>query len=286
MIFSKVPEISGSMNNAMYIRSNEKTSDGGETNTWKKIFGDEARKVNPLFDVNTKRNDLIQNSIETDDWSKYNEFQAKQHPAWYEAVDGKQVPNKIYYGNLIESKIQALKEAKASNDQENVARWEKNLQEAIVDFNNAPGIVPYVVGLNHTAGIAAENGVAEPGDDYFDSKYNSAMVLDQGKFEANMWYDNAIFKEDEALKEHVEGLVAGTFPTSSISKPEHNVESPEKVAALDEQPLSASSILNGLSEENEVSSFDVQSAFLQNFKNIQQSIKPNLQEAFDKYKYA
>ncbi|KGR76535.1 hypothetical protein [Ureibacillus sinduriensis] len=120
----------------------------------------------------------------------------------------------MYFGNLIESKISALKEAQAENDAEKIEIWSKSLEEAIIDFNNAPGIVPYVVGLNHNAQTAAENGVPEPGDDYFDSKWNSPIVADQRKFEQNMWYDNAYFAQNQELKQHVESLVAGTFPTS------------------------------------------------------------------------
>lgn len=40
------------------------------------------------------------------------------------------------------------------------------------------------------------------------------MVLSQGKFEQNMWYENPYFRENASVKQHVEELVAGTFPTS------------------------------------------------------------------------
>ncbi len=198
--------------NAMYVGT--KSGDGSQENSWKLVFGDEARKINPLFDIKVKRDELIASSIQNNDWSEYNDFEATQHPAWYEKVDGEYQPNKVYYGNLIESKISALKEAQAENDAEKIEIWSKSLEEAIIDFNKAPGIVPYVVGLNHNAQTAAENGVPEPGDDYFDSKWNSPIVADQGKFEQNMWYDNAYFAQNQELKQHIETLVAGTFPTS------------------------------------------------------------------------
>ena len=284
MIFNSLPEVRGSMNNAMYIQSNSKSSDGDASDTWKKVFGDEARKVNPLFDIHIKRNDLIQNSIKTNDWSKYNEFQSKQHPAWYEAVDGKQVPNKVYYGNLIESKIKAMKEAKASGDQENAVKWEANLKEAITDFNNAPGIVPYIVGLNHNQRTAAEFGVEEPGDEFFDSKYNSHLVTSKGKFEANMWYDNAIFKEDASLKAQVEGLVAGTFPTST-SKPAENIAA-EIITEVKDQIIPVEPELEVAKEVSETASFDLQEAYFQRLKNLQLSIKPSLNEALNKYQSA
>ncbi|WP_260838928.1 hypothetical protein [Heyndrickxia oleronia] len=251
-------------NNRMYVRSNT----GGDTNSWKMIFGDETRKVNPLFDVNVSRNNLILESIQSNDWSKYNEFEAKQHPAWYEEVDEKQVPNKIYYGNLIESKLKALQEAKMSGDQSVVKSWENNLQEAIKDFKNAPGIVPYVIGLNSNADLAATYGVEEPDGSYFNSPYNSALVNSQGKFEDNMWYDNPIFKEDTELKTHVENLVEGTFPTSKDPK----------------EP--AKPTVNTTDTDTDTSSFDIQAAFLRKLTNIQQAIKPNIQDVMDKYKYA
>ncbi|MFC7685763.1 hypothetical protein [Ureibacillus sp. GCM10028918] len=214
MRFIQSQEISGSRipTDGMYVGT--KSGDSSQESSWKLVFGDEARKINPLFDVKVKRDELIISSIQNNDWSEYNKFEAAQHPAWYEEVNGEYQPNKMYYGNLIESKINALKEAKAENDSEKIEIWSKNLKEAIINFNNAPGIVPYIVGLNHNEQTAAENGVPEPGDDFFDSKWNSSIVADQGKFEQNMWYDNAYLAQNQDLKQHVETLVAGTFPTS------------------------------------------------------------------------
>lgn len=244
-------------------------TNGNQESSWKAVFGDEARKINPLHDVNTSRNDLILDAISKNDWSDYNRFQAKQHPAWYEEVNGAFQPNKVYYGHLIESKIGALKEAQAENDQEAVETWQRSLDEAIKDFNDAPGIVPYVVGLNHTTEIAAEHGVSEPGDDYFESKWNSPLVSSQGKFEQNMWYENAIFTENQELKYRIETLVAGTSPASSdvekadepavqqVSNTEETTEEPE---------LNLDGVTTDVEEALLEEKVSIQSLYLQNLR--------------------
>lgn len=185
------------------------------TTSFKHVFGDEARKINPLHDVNNAQNNLILKAIETNDWSNYHAFEAKQHPAWYEQVNGQYVPNKMYYSSLIESNINAVYEAKLDNDQELAAIWEQNLQEMIQKFNNAPGIVPYVVGLNHRDELAEQYGVAKADKSYFDSKWNSQLVATQGKFEQNTWYENTYFAENQELKEHVAALVSEKLPQST-----------------------------------------------------------------------
>ncbi|RHW39963.1 hypothetical protein D1B33_03710 [Lysinibacillus yapensis] len=255
----------------MYIK--RESNQGSESN-WNLVFGDEARKVNPLFDVKVKRDELILSSIANEDWSDYNEFEAKQHPAWYEQVNGQYQPNKVYYGNLIESKIGALKEAQAKNDLEGIETWTKSLEEAIADFNRAPGIVPYVVGLNHTAEIAAANGVAEPSDEYFDSKWNSPLAASQGKFAQNMWYDNAYFAENQQLKEHIETLVAGSFPTSTDSAATVVAESKED------------SIQSIITEQQENSESSLQDISFQNvlLHNLKFAYKPSLNLVEELYK--
>ncbi|KGR76536.1 hypothetical protein [Ureibacillus sinduriensis] len=70
----------------MYVGA--KSGNGSQEGSWKLVFGDEARKINPLFDIKVKRDELIASSIQNDDWSEYNNFEATQHPAWYEKVDG------------------------------------------------------------------------------------------------------------------------------------------------------------------------------------------------------
>jgi hypothetical protein len=251
-------------NNGMYVRRNNGGSAGSQEGSWKMVFDDEARKINPLFDVKIKRNELILNAIQNNDWKDYNRFQAKQHPAWYEHVDGEFQPNKVYYGSLIESKINALKEAKAAGNDEEVQVWEKSLQEAIADFNKAPGIVPYVVGLNHTADLAEEHGVSQPGEEYFDSRWNSSLVSSQGKFEQNMWYDNAYFADNPEVKQHVEDLVADTFPVSGDN------QQSIKQAGLSEEASGVSA-----DESSSLAEPGLGAAFLQNSVKMMQSYKPS-----------
>lgn len=68
----------------MSVRESSSTSE----DSWRKVWGKEAAAVNPLAAVNHGRNGLILESIRTNDWSKYHNFQTKQHPAWYDKVDG------------------------------------------------------------------------------------------------------------------------------------------------------------------------------------------------------
>lgn len=254
-----------------FVRTNNDGPNSKQEGTWKAVFDDEARKINPLHDVNNHRNDLILESIQNDDWSEYNEFQAKQHPAWYEQVGGQFVPNKSYYGSLLSSKMKALKEAEISNNQAEIEKWTANVQEAINDFNHAPGVVPYVVGLNHTAQLANQYGVAQADDAYFDSKWNSPTVASDGKFKQNMWYDNAYIAENTELKSHLETLVAGTFPTSKDVNSNVNVatetvdQQPEKI---EDENVEQTSIVETVNREvttgnDEVS---VQQVFLHNLK--------------------
>ncbi|GLB60230.1 hypothetical protein [Cytobacillus sp. NCCP-133] len=262
-------------NNGMLVRTNNAGPSGTLESSWKLIFDDEARKVNPLFDIKIKRNDLIMESIRSDDWTRYHEFQAKQHPAWYEQVDGRPVQNKIYYGNLIESKIRSLQEAKASADQGEILKWEKSLEEAINDFNHAPGIVPYIVGLNHTSELASRYGVPEPGDEYFDSKWNSSLVLSQGKFEQNMWHENPYFQENASAKQHVEELAAGTFPTS-IDK-----ASEAKSSFIEENSLDQNLLSENQLDGNSVS---LQTMFFTSVSQISKAYKPSFTLVKERYR--
>ncbi|SER70702.1 hypothetical protein SAMN04487944_108123 [Gracilibacillus ureilyticus] len=303
-------------NNGMYVQSNKKGSGDVSTsavNEWKMVFGDEARKINPLFDVKIQRNELIQSSIAQDDWSAYNAFEATQHPAWYEEVNGVFEKNKIYYGNLIESKLRAIKDAEAEGDQEKVELWENSLNEAIQDFNNAPGIVPYVVGLNHNEKVANEYGVEEPADDFFASPYNASIVLNQGKFESNQWFENAIFEEDPELKVHIENLVADKSSVTEEAVTEGTQETDNEVQLATEetqveadQQTVASSIVNEadntvtsslVDETNEtdktVTSSIIEEANKENtelslhqflWNNVKDSIKPDIMEVMNKYK--
>lgn len=53
----------------------------------------------------------------------------------------------------------------------------------IADCKAAPGIVPYVIGLNHREDMAKENGVEQVPLSYFNSKWNNPNEFLHGTFE-------------------------------------------------------------------------------------------------------
>jgi len=103
---------------SMQVKDGKSTSDDG----WRKVWGKEAAAINPLAAVNQGRNSLILEAVRTNDWSDYHNFQAKQHPAWYDNVGGVMKQNKLYYGNLIDVQYSSLKEAVQSGDKAEIAR--------------------------------------------------------------------------------------------------------------------------------------------------------------------
>ncbi|MCK6206057.1 hypothetical protein KZX50_11445 [Bacillus infantis] len=48
--------------------------------------------------------------------------------------------------------------------------------------------------------------------------WNSSIVSSQGKFEQNMWCVYAYFADKAEVKQHVEKLIADTFPVSGAKK--------------------------------------------------------------------
>lgn len=148
-----------------------------------------------FYAVNANRQELIQYAIKTGDWYPYRALEAKSSPAYFEIIDGKHEYNKVYYGHLIEStsmsyrsKITEINTSSLSEDErkaklEEIEKEHKRfMKEYVAKFNDAPGIVPYVIGLNHTDAEAKENGVERPFDGYFDSKWNYPTVMSEGKF--------------------------------------------------------------------------------------------------------
>lgn len=115
---------------SMQVRDAGSTSD----DAWRKVWGKEAAAINPLAAVNHGRNNLILESIRTNDWSDYHNFQAKQHPAWYDKINGEFKQNKMYYGNLIDGQHRSLKEAIQSGDQTEIVKRQGRLDELIADF--------------------------------------------------------------------------------------------------------------------------------------------------------
>ncbi|QTB28861.1 hypothetical protein [Lysinibacillus sphaericus] len=148
----------------------------------------EALKALNVYAVNANRQELIQYGIRTNDWQPYYAFEAQKTPAYFDLVDGKYEYNKTFWGNQIENTLKNMKEKLADNwgNEEKRAEIEADMKAYIKKqatiFNEAPGMVPYVIGLNHTATLAKENGVAEVAKDYFDSKYNHPDVMTKGIF--------------------------------------------------------------------------------------------------------
>ncbi|WP_418300777.1 hypothetical protein [Lysinibacillus fusiformis] len=148
----------------------------------------QALKSLGVYAVNANRQELIKYGERTGDWQAYRAFEAEKTPAYFELVDGKYEYSKIFWGNLIEHDLMNFKEKLADNwnDLEKRAVIEADMKAYIKKqaaiFNEAPGTVPYVIGLNHTATLAKENGAAEVAKDYFDSKYNHPDVMTKGIF--------------------------------------------------------------------------------------------------------
>lgn len=170
--------------------ANSPTGDG-----WRKVWGKEAAAINPLAAVNQGRNSLILEAVRTNDWSDYHNFQAKQHPAWYDNVNGVMKQNKLYYGNLIDVQNRSLKEAIQSGDKEEIAKRQAHMNELIADFKNAPGDIPHVIAFAQDPELAAAHGIPKPSSDWFNSPYNNALAASQGRFEDKYWYENPYFAD-------------------------------------------------------------------------------------------
>ncbi|MCG7344269.1 hypothetical protein MHZ92_08995 [Sporosarcina sp. ACRSL] len=162
---------------------------------WRKVWGKEAAAINPLAAVNQGRNSLILEAVRTNDWSDYHQFQAKQHPAWYDNVGGVMKQNKLYYGNLIDVQNRSLKEAVQSGDQAEIARRQARMNELIADFKNAPGDVPHVIAFAQDPELAAAHGIPKPSSEWFNSPYNNPLAVSQGRFEDKFWYENPYFAD-------------------------------------------------------------------------------------------
>lgn len=190
----------------MQVQDPKSTSGDG----WRKVWGKEAAAINPLAAVNQGRNSLILEAVRTNDWSDYHQFQAKQHPAWYDKVGGEMKQNKLYYGNLIDVQNRSLKEAIQSGDQAEIAKRKAHLDELITDFKNAPGEVPHIIAFATDPALAESHGIPKPSSDWFNSPYNNALAASQGRFEDQYWYENPYFADHpnemtfamEAVKEY------------------------------------------------------------------------------------
>ncbi|MDX8367669.1 hypothetical protein [Cytobacillus sp. IB215665] len=170
-----------------------------ESRKLRQLTHEEALAYNPLHHVNTKRDSLILDAVakeragDPEAWIEYRKFAYKQSPYNFEIVDGKPVYNKFYYGELIEHTIQVITQAEMEEDEEKANIWKEALNERLDEFKNAPGQVPYVVGLNHNESLAKEYDV-EMAD-------MSVWVNPKQLWlkERKMWWDNPLFAEQPEL---------------------------------------------------------------------------------------
>lgn len=157
---------------------------------------------NPLHYVNTNRNSSIQDAIKTGDWQPYYNFSAGQAPGHYDlGGNGNYTPNKEYFASLIESNVKNKNAANSGQGTWN-SDQEYGLQELIQKMNSAPGMMPYIPTFNSNEAFAKEYGVSMADPGWFNSQYNNPQVRQDGRFEQNMWYDNAVFKNDPTALEN------------------------------------------------------------------------------------
>lgn len=162
--------------------------------TLSEYTGHDTMKSLGIYAVNANRQELIQYAIQEGDWQPYRALAAKETPGHFEMIDGKYEYNKIFYGQLISSYLSSYKakvtELNMKGASTKEAQEELNAEKAalkaehdfimgqyVEDFNNAPGIVPYIVHFNHREDVAKEYGVEMVADGYFDSKYNNPELL-------------------------------------------------------------------------------------------------------------
>ena len=183
-----------------------KDESNGEDESDGELTEEEKEKIDSeIALINETRQNLIKQAISTGDWQPYYGFEYENTPGFFEVTiltddEGTKTNsyeyNKVFYGSLLESHLRNYNanvanlayehgwdNAHASEGEE--PGWKDVLDEGhnaymtsyIEKFNEAPGIVPYVVHLNHTANLAEEYGVEMVADGYFDSEFNSPDLL-------------------------------------------------------------------------------------------------------------
>ncbi|KGP74656.1 hypothetical protein [Pontibacillus yanchengensis] len=239
-----------------YIKNQVSIKSTNESN-WKSTLDDTMRAVNPLHDLNMKHNNLISSAVGSNDWSKYNEFKAKQNPAWYDLQNGSFTENKTYWGNMFEERMEALKEARHEDNQKEIHIWSKRVNEAVEGFKKAPGVTPYVVGLNSLESFAKEYEVDQASEGWFDSKWNNPKVLNEGQFEDNEWYKNAYMKENPELARKAIAA-AKAYREPEIAKVASIMEE-DMNTFFAQQSNSVSKVVSQDKEENNVSIINTES---------------------------
>lgn len=180
----------------------------------------QAQQHNPLNQVNQQRNDLITQASKTGDWSAYNNWSAQQNPLYFEKdANGNSVQNKNYYANLAETSLRALEEARMSGDKQGVATWERDLQQVLDKYRNAPGMDVHMAKLNSSDEWAQQYNLNRPTNEYFNSIYNTPDARDKGYYGTQMWYENPIF-DDKVLASYMSNLTGtdmNNFNSSNMS---------------------------------------------------------------------
>lgn len=165
-----------------------------------KLTDSEARAVNPLHDINVQRQSLIMDSVASGDWHTYYAFEATQAPYHYDLnEDGKVVPNKNYFGNLVATSHRAMVEARMAGDKETEQIWANDLKQTIAKYNAAPGMSVYIPQVNSNASDIEFYGIEAPDAKFFDSVYNNNDVRTKGYAGSKYWYENEYFLDNPEI---------------------------------------------------------------------------------------
>lgn len=165
-----------------------------------KLSDERARAVNPLHDINVQRQSLIMDSLASGEWHTYYAFEATQAPLHYDLNEnGKLVPNKNYYANLVASSHGSVVEAKAKGDKEAEERAVNDLKQVIEKYNAAPGMSVYISQVNNNETDAEFYGIQLPDEKYFESDFNDNDVRTKGYAGSKYWYENDYFLDNPEI---------------------------------------------------------------------------------------
>ena len=165
-----------------------------------KLTDSQARAVNPLHDINLQRQSLIMDSVASGEWFTYYAFEATQAPYHYDLnADGKLVPNKNYFGNLVATSHRAMVEARMAGDKETEQIWANDLKQTIEKYNAAPGMSVYIPQVNSNASDIEFYGIEAPDAKFFDSVYNNNDVRTKGYAGSQYWYENEYFLDNPEI---------------------------------------------------------------------------------------
>lgn len=173
---------------------------GDGSGGYNQVSHGEALANNPLHAANAGRNKSILDAMNSGDWTQHNNFEAQQAPGHYtQGADGNFAKNKDYYASILEGKVRAMNTAGESER----AGYEADIRSFLGDLQNAPGLMPSITGINNNNEYAGMYGVARADNEWFNSAQNNAQVRQDGRYEQNMWYDNAIYRDNPQLLDDV-----------------------------------------------------------------------------------